>query len=174
MEDYVIKPIRIIFLGYFLSGLFMTFLSILFSFEAFLLRDKIILIACIIYFGLASLIFFVKWITLKPILIVKNEGLYCHNIFIAWSFITDFSVSSFIGNSEFILIHFKDYDAVLNKFPVWKKKLFKMNKNFAEETLPIMLLGTGLKSRDVLNNLKKYLEYVNINNQNQQVGTICK
>lgn len=114
-------------------------------------------IACMIFFGFTAIVFFIKIIILKPLLIVKPEGLYYQEIFIPWSEINDFSLFAFRENFQYLKIHINNYSEVVKQFSPTTRRKIELNKKYSGETLMLSLSSTGLKPLEVLQKLKDYL-----------------
>lgn len=160
MEDLIIKPKRI----YVLKQIGITFIFAIVFYHCYLIMPSYnykrigALIFSIFLAFVAILLFILKFILCKPILVAKTEGLYYQGIFIPWNNVNNFSLIPITQKSQMITINLNNYDEIINQFNPLKRRIVRLNKMQAGEVLPVSLFGTNLNSQEVLKQLKDYLE----------------
>lgn len=154
-RKYMLKPI-------FLFLLVTTFLYFCYRVAPPYDYRKFIVLAFAFVFGFLAISTLIKFITLKPYLIIKSEGLYYQGIFIPWENVNDFSQNPIYHKSPIILINLNNFDEVIKQFNPIKRRIVMHNKKTLGDVLLVSLLGTNLQKLDVLNRLKKHLDNARI------------
>lgn len=163
MEDFILKPKRILLLGYLFLGILMTlvgyfcfvFDNISYSYPPIFF--KIVGLIGVIFFGLCTIIIFIKLLTAKPILIVNKNGIFCFDILIPWSFIKGFSIYNVVSVS-FVIIEVEKFDFLYQQLSFFNKVLIKNNIPFIGKNFYIQSQGTNILTselRDILLNYKE-------------------
>lgn len=163
MEDFILKPKRFLLLGYLLLGILMISVSyfcfstadMLYHYPPMLV--KFFGIVGILFFGLCTIIIFIKLLTAKPTLLVNEKGIVCFGILIPWSFIKGFYIYNIVSSS-FLIIEIENFDYLYEQLSLPNKILVKGNIPYIGKNFYIQSQGTGYKTTELKDILQKYIE----------------
>lgn len=164
MEDIEIEPSR---LKLFLISLFSFIFFIIFFFivkDSDSLKDKLVSSLVMICFCSFGIMCFIEFIKKKTQIIIKKEGLLYYGILISWDMINGFSMSS-INMIEYIEIDVKEFETIVNQFPLITKIRMSINYYF-NRALYIDTLTTDLETKDILDTLNYYKVCFDLKNEN--------
>ena len=168
-KNWAIEPKR----GYLFKNIsIITTISVLIFYWATLIpdqyRSKYFCFALSIVGLLAAIAQLKLFITLKPHLIIKEDGIIYHSIFIPWDNVKNFALLEVGNNIKILTVILNNYEAVINQFPPRKRKnLIKLRKRYGN-ALIISLLGTNLSKLEALKKLQASLKLARKSQEQEQ------
>ena len=165
MEDIIIeeKPSKVITLG--ILGLFMIVLSAVILICG-IVQNKhhniFLGVVGIVLFGVCTFFIYHRCLKMKPLLVIKTDGIEDYSItsmvgFISFGDIKAFSIANYFGQ-RVIAVHLKNTEEFIERLPMVKRRAAKAN--YAMRMSPVAIrvdLARDMSIEDILSLLQKRL-----------------